>query len=79
MKSLEEVAYSEIGDFIRRDVNIFKPDDITSEILGFLLEARGANIDDSLEARSGFFRATIPGFLLMLLFFHPVIFDLKLE
>jgi len=39
MKSLEEVAYSEIGDFIRRDVNIFKPDDITSEILGFLLEA----------------------------------------
>lgn len=38
MKSLEEVAYSEIRDFIRRDVNIFKPDDITSEILGYLLK-----------------------------------------
>lgn len=38
MKSLEEVAYSEIRNYIRRDVTIFKPDDITSEILGFLLK-----------------------------------------
>jgi CBS domain-containing protein len=38
MKSLKEAAFSEIRDFVRRDVKIFKPETVISEIFGFLLE-----------------------------------------